>query len=102
MRLEQLMTESLVRRLASACAHGWRQQALVNEMLVRPVTRRQFPVPGSGLVSSVYGDAQLQSSSFINLRRRLATVGFVFTTTKLSYQESLITMSFPEQENKKS
>lgn len=92
-----MIDSSIVRRLASACARGWRQQALVNELLVAPVTRAQFIVPGSMQVSSVYGQTRLPSKSFRNLRVRLSAVGFVFATTRLNHEEALISMTFPEQ-----
>lgn len=94
---------SIVRRLASACCQGWRQQSLVNELLVRPVTRTLIPVPNGvhGMITAVYGDTRLQTKSFKNLKARLAAVGFVFKTTVVDREHALVTMTFPEATNQK-
>lgn len=91
--------DDIVRRLASACCRGWRQQSLVNELLVRPVERHRVPVPNfSGNVTLVYGETRLPSSSFNHLRQRLVAVGFVVNTVRIDHRGdlALVALTFPE------
>lgn len=73
------------RRLAQACARGWRQESLVNELLVSQVRirRNHFGVE--------VGDSAVGWQSFANLRDRLIRAGFVFRI-----ERNRICMTFPE------
>jgi hypothetical protein len=85
----------LLYRLASACAHGSSQQALVNEMIAGPSYKSLRKVGNDAYV--VYGLIELGTTSFKNLRRRLHSVGFVVL---VNHESGKVTMTFPEQESK--
>lgn len=85
---------SLVRRLAGSCARGWRQRGLVNEILVSPAPIKYKYLGGKEFV--LYGDSEVQGSSYRNLRRRLVAVGFVLHQDP---HACTLTMTFPEEES---
>lgn len=92
-----ILANDLVRRLATSQARGHRQGSFVNELLTfRPVPFEIFSVPGpGGAVSVLLGRSKLSWQSWVNLRRRLVSVGFVIV---LSKEASSVAMFFPETE----
>jgi len=92
----------LTARLARQCARGWRQASLVNELLAGPVATELVPVPSKPTqVTRVYGRTRLPSSSYRNLRARLAAAGFTFAIDRETRPPERfgrnyhVTMTFP-------
>lgn len=87
------MNPDLVRRLAGACARGWRQQSLVNELLAgpAPINHEHF----AQTQYTTFGASHVGGASYRNLRARLVSVGFVIRT---DYERRAVTMMFPEEE----
>lgn len=76
---------NMVERLAKACALGWRQHSLVNELALGSVPR-YFDRWGV-----TYGDSKLGHNSWKGLRSRLVAAGFVVID-----DEDRIGIYFPE------
>lgn len=85
----------IIRRLATSQARGDRQLSFVNELLVfRPVGYRIIKVPGKfGTSTAIYGLSQLSHASWVNLRKRLLSVGFVI---EHNHETMSVRMAFPE------
>lgn len=92
-----ILDNDLVRRLAVSQARGFRQASFVNELLTfRPVSFELVSFPGPrGSVSVVLGRSKLSWRSWVNLRRRLVSVGFVVVTDQ---KTESVTLFFPETE----
>lgn len=83
----------MIERLARSQARGERQMQYVSELLSRkPVHYTYKEVPGK--VVKRYGYAELSTTSYVNLRKRLREVGFAFKTDT---ERMTVEMFFPEE-----
>jgi hypothetical protein len=71
----------IIARLARACAHGHRQLEFVNELLAgeaySKLTNLNFSLYGQQAQAILYGDTRMSSQSWISLKKRLVTNGFM-------------------------
>ena len=87
------LNNDLVRRLAVSQARGFRQASFINELLIwKPVSFEVVTVPG-GSITAHLGRSKLSWQSWVNLRRRLVSVGFVVSMSK---KNQTVSLSFPE------
>ena len=92
------MNHSIVRRLATSQSRGVNQTSYLNELLAfEPVPYRFEEMPaymyGRQMVSRNYGDTRLPFRSFVSLRERLVSTGFVLVDDR---EKQTITLKFPE------
>lgn len=68
--------------------------SFVNELLIfRPVGYKIVQVPGKFNSTAKYGLSELSHASWINLRKRLVSVGFVI---EHNHKTMSVRMTFPE------
>lgn len=85
---------SIKRRLAISACRGWRQEALVNELLTGPVWRyRDGWTDHNGMTAIYLGQVRYSASRFYRLRSRLTSLGFTFHNNS----DNSLSMIFPEE-----
>lgn len=91
-----LKASDIKRRLALSQARGWRQESLVNELLtgkVVPAAPKDSVYRPANRSWTEVGETRATYASFLRLRVRLVSVGFVI---KGSVAEGFA-MTFPEE-----
>lgn len=81
--------DDIVKRLARACAHGNSQLGFVNELLADEGQRHVVVYGWEKFVH--YGDSRLGGTSWLSLKKRLLSVGFIIKVDQLTGR---VTMRF--------